>query len=167
MHFPRYHQKKSWQRFIFGVIIGAIIAYVIFLFMYGKMYERLLEKNYNLKSHISELESQNEALLEDKKDLDEKTKEPVTVERIEISITNDKQLRLDRLIIHQLEDMIRKEIDHIIGEDIEIIADSDELLIATIENKSFAIDDMTYQFTVKRLTIAPTLKLSLKAKISE
>src|SRR5699024_11812093 len=90
----------------------------------GKMYERLLEKNYNLKSHISELESQNEALLEDKKDLDEKTKEPVTVERIEISITNDKQLRLDRLIIHQLEDMIRKEIDHIIGEDIEIIADS-------------------------------------------
>ncbi|HLR75129.1 MAG TPA: sporulation membrane protein YtrI [Virgibacillus sp.] len=166
MHIPPYHRKGSWQRFFTGAVIGAIIAYFIFVFMYGKMYERLLEANYDLQSRVSELESQNDALLEDKKDLDEKTKELVTIERIEISIINEKQLRLDRLIVHQLEDLIKEDINHIVGQDIKVIDDSAQLLLSAIENKSFPVDDMTYQFEIQRLIIAPTLKLALKAKLS-
>lgn len=166
MHIPPYHQKESWQRFFIGAVIGAIIAYFIFVFMYGKMYECLLEANYDLQARVSELESQNEALLEDKKDLDEKTKAPVTVERIEITIINEKQLRLDRLIIHQLEEMIKKDIHHLIGQDINLIDDSSQLLLSAIENKAFTVDDMTYSFDVERLVISTTLKLALKAKIS-
>lgn len=166
MHVPPYHRKKSWQRFFIGAVIGAIIAYFMFVLLYGKMYERLLEANYDLQSRVSELESQNEALLEDQKDLDEKNKKSITVERIEITIINETQLRLDRLVIHQLEELIKGEINHIIGTDITVIDNSVELLLSAIENKAFKVDDVTYYVDVQRLIfIAPTLKLGLKANI--
>lgn len=167
MHIPPYYKKKSWQRFFIGAFIGAVIAYCIFIFMYGSMYERLFEHNLDLQSELTELEKQNEALLQDKKDLNEKSKAPVTVDGIEIHITNEKQLRLDRLIIHQLEEMMKQEIDHIIGQDISVVAESDRLLLSTIENKAFSIDDFTYSFEISKLTISKTVKITAKAKMSD
>lgn len=166
MHIPPYYKLTSWQRFIIGTVTGGLIAYVIFIFMYGTMYEKLYEENLELQSKVSELKSHNDSLLQDKKDLNEKTKQHPIVERIEISITNQTELRLDRLIIYQLDHMIKEEINHIIGKDIQTISDGDELLLSTIENKAFSIDDFTYYFEVERLTISDTVKLTLYAKIS-
>lgn len=165
MHIPPYHKRKSWQHFFVGVFAGAVIAYCIVLFMYGTMYEQLLANNLELQSQLTEIKSQNDALLQDKKDLNEKSKEPITVNKIEVIFTNAEQLRLDRLIIHQLEDMIKEEINHIIGQDINIVAESDKLLLSTIENKAFSIDDFTYYFEVLKLTISPDVKISVKAKV--
>src|SRR5690625_6728087 len=91
MHIPPYLRKKSWQRFFLGFATGAVIAYALFIFMYGSMYERLFENNLSLQSKVSELESQNKALSEDKKAVNEKTKESLTVERIEIVIAKDRK----------------------------------------------------------------------------
>ena len=167
MHFTPYHKNKSWQRFFFGIFIGAVLSYCILIFMYGKMYEQLIEVNYDLQAQITELQSRNEALLKDNESIAEKNKVRLTVERIEITIPNQEQLRLDRLIILQLNEMIKKEINHVIGQDIYIVSESDQLLLSTLENKAFTIDDFTYYFEVKKLTIAHTLKLTMIAKISE
>jgi len=166
MHIPPYHKKESWQRFFIGMFFGGIIAYCIFIYMYGSMYERLVEQNLNLQSELTELEKQNEVLLQDKKDLDEKSKESYTIDSIEINITNKKQLRLERLIVHQLEEMIKQEINHIIGQDISVVAENDQLLLSTIENKTFSIDDLNYYFEIQQLTIAKKVKITAKAKIS-
>src|SRR5690625_7505190 len=150
MHIPPYYKKKSWQRFLVGAFIGAVIAYFITIFMYGSMYERLVEHNLDLQSQITELEKQNEVLLQDKKDLNEKSKAEITVDGIEIKIKNEKQLRLDRLITHQLEEMIKQEIDHIIGQDISVVAERNQLILSTSENKAFTVDEFTYYFEIGR-----------------
>lgn len=165
MHFSPYHKKKSWQRFLIGILIGSILAYCILLFMYGSMYEKLIDSNYDLQSQLIELKNQNEALLQDNKEIDEKNRAPQTVERIEITIANAKQLQLDRLTIRQLDELIKAEINHIIGNDIQLLNESHQLLQAAIENKSFKIDDATYSFDIKMLVISSTLKLTLHAKL--
>src|SRR5690625_6567404 len=73
MHIYPYHRKKTWQRFLLGALFGAIIAYTLFSFMHGKMYEQLLSENIQLKSTIRQVEKQNEALLEDKENLEDHT----------------------------------------------------------------------------------------------
>ena len=98
MHIPPYYKLTSWQRFIIGIVTGGVISYAIFIFMYGSMYEKLYEENLELQSKLSELQSRNDSLLQDKEDLDEKTKQQSIVERIEISIMNQEELRLDRLL---------------------------------------------------------------------
>lgn len=167
MHIPPYYKKESWQRFFVGTFIGAIIAYGVFLFMYGTLYEKQQEENFDLKSQVTELKNQNEALTQDKKDLNERTQEPSTIEKIDIKIENAKDLKMDSMLIHQLEEMIKQEISHLVGKEIEIISNSDQLLISTIENKGFTVDDFTYYFDVSFLAITQTVRLTVKAKLSE
>ncbi|WP_088050853.1 sporulation membrane protein YtrI [Virgibacillus dakarensis] len=166
MHIPPYHKKAIWQRFFVGALIGAVIAYCVFAYMYNTMYERLLENNLELKSQVTDLKNQNDALLKDKKDLDEKNKKELTVESIEVTVTNAKNLKLDHLTAHQMEDIIKAEINQIIGQEVRIIDESSELLTSTIENKEFAINDFTYSFTVTKIAITQTVKIEVEAKTS-
>ncbi|GAA0429566.1 hypothetical protein GCM10008983_02410 [Lentibacillus halophilus] len=163
MHIPPYYKKTTWQRFLAGAFAGSIIGYLIFVYMYGSMYGQMLEENRELKSEVTELKNENDALLDDKKDLNEKTKESAKVGSITITITNDDDLP-DRLITHELEELIKDEINHIVGKEVSVISESDELLEATIENKEFTIDDFTFTCTVRKLIITPTVKLSVKAE---
>src|SRR5690625_7243140 len=107
MHVTPYHKKKHWQRFLFGVFIGGIIAYCILIFMYGSMYEKLVKESYDLQAQVTELEQQNEALLQDNKDINEKNKERLTVDQIEIEISNTDELKLDRLSISQIIEIVK------------------------------------------------------------
>ncbi|SFB24954.1 hypothetical protein SAMN04488072_11193 [Lentibacillus halodurans] len=166
MHIPPYHKKTTWQRFLVGTFVGAVIAYFIFVYMHGSMYGQLLEENRDLKSEVTELKNQNEALLEDNENLDEQSKAPIKVETIEITITNEEDLP-DRLIIHDLEELMKEEIEHIIGKDVSIISESDGLLTATIENKKFTVDDFEFQFSVKKLYLTKTVKISVEANMAD
>ncbi|MFC2948643.1 sporulation membrane protein YtrI [Virgibacillus sediminis] len=166
MHIPPYHRKKTWQRFIVGAVTGAVMAYLVYLYIYGSLYEQLLEENYQLQSELEEVKRHNEALLEDNEELDKKTKTPVTVETIQVKISNGKDLKLDDLILHQLEEMIKEEINHLVGKDLSAIANSDELLISTIENKSFTVDGFTYFFKIEKLLISTDIKLTAEAELS-
>jgi len=162
IHLPPYHKIPTWQRFFAGVFFGAIIAYIVLLYMYGSMYEDLLIENSELQSQVSELENQNEALLEDREELNE----PLTVETIEITITNAEELRMDRLIVHQLEELMKEEINHLVGAEVSNLANSDQLILSTIENKEFAIDDFSYYFDVSLLIIGPRVDLNVEARLT-
>ena len=141
------------------------MAYGIFAYMYGKMYEDLLSENIQLRTQITELERQNEALLQDKEDLEEKSS--TIVQEVNIEFSNSKELRLDRLIIHELEDLIKNEIDYIIGKEVKSLSENDELLITVIENKIFTIDDLSYQFEVKKLFISEKVTFFLHIKLAD
>lgn len=166
MHIPPYHKKITWQRFFIGAVFGALISYGIYIYIYGSLYERVLEENLEIQSELTDVKNQNEALLQDKEDLDEKSNEPQTVESIEVTITSQDALRLDRLIIHQLEDLIKEEINHLIGQEIATVEESNQLLLSTIENKGFTVDDVTYYFDVSLLVISNTVKLTVETKLT-
>lgn len=155
MHIPPYHKKGSWQRFFSGMLFGGLLAYFILLYMYGVMYEDLIKENLDMTETVSDLRKQNEALLADQSD----GNTPRKVSEIEIIISNQEILKNDSLLVSQLKSLIKREINHLIGAEITIISASDELLIAAIENKAFKIDDVTYHFTISRLTIDSKLKI--------
>lgn len=155
MHIPPYYKKGSWQRFFSGMLFGGVLAYLILLYMYGTMYEDLIKENLELTEIATDLRNQNEALLQDQSD----GNTPLTVQEIEITISNQEILKNDSLLVSQLKSLIKQEINHLIGAEVNIISASDELLISAIENKAFKIDDVTYHFTISRLTIDSKLKI--------
>lgn len=163
MHFSPYHKKRSWQIFSVGVICGAIIAYVIFTFMNGKMVENKLLENIQLQTKVDELERQNYVLQQDKKHLQAESK--YAVETIDIEYVNSEQLKLDRLITHQFDVLLKEELNEIIGNEVENIANVNQLFISLIENKQYTIDDLTYEFEVQKLFVSETLKLLLYVKL--
>jgi hypothetical protein len=160
MHIPPYHKKKTWQRFFAGSLVGGIIAYIIFIFMYGTMYENQLKENLELTSQVNDLKNQNKALLKDTENL----KTPVTVSVIDITIENAEEISLDSLVVPKLEELVKDEISHITGQSVSIVDEIDQLLISAIENKEYTIDDLRYQFTVRKLTISETVKVFLEAE---
>ncbi|GEN31509.1 hypothetical protein HNQ35_000908 [Cerasibacillus quisquiliarum] len=159
MHIPPYFKDKAWQYIFVGMIIGGIVAYLIFIYMYSEMYEQLVEKNIALESEIQDVKKQNQALLEINEDLEK----PSIVETIKINITNPKELKLDSLLVHQLVELIKEEIDSLIGKPIQQLSDSDDLLIATIENKRFKLNDIQYRFEVVKLIISKQVKVEVEA----
>ena len=164
MHFPPYYKRKDWQRFILGAAFGGLIAYCILIFMYGSFYEQLLEENYQLQAEITDLRNQNEALLKDSETLDDIQKQNQTVQKIDIHIRNAESLNIDRLTIPIIEDRIKQTIDHIIGQDIHIVSESDRLMINVIESQTFPINEFDYHFEVKKLVLSRTVKIDLEGK---
>ncbi|WP_138415335.1 sporulation membrane protein YtrI [Aquibacillus sediminis] len=162
MHIPPYYKKESWQRFFAGTFIGAILAFIIFVYMYGHFYERWVEENLTLRSELNTLRNNYEILEEDKKKLDQQSQQKITINEIEVSINNEKDLKLDSLIVHQLEEMIKEQIKSIIGEDIETIAQNSELVLSTIQNKTYKVDDFTYNASVRQLLL---ISESLNVKV--
>lgn len=165
MYIPHHFKTKKGQLFILGLVLGAVIAYLLFTFMYGKMYEQLLEKNIALTTEITELTEQNKALLKDKEDISEQSEEHITVQSIHLSFQNPTDLKLDRLMLHQFDEILLREISHIIGQNIDTLSENDQLLISTIENKSITLDELTYSFEVSRLIIAQQVKITLNVKL--
>lgn len=166
MHIPPYFKKRSWQQFLIGAFFGGIVAYCVLIFMYGTMYESLYQDNLTLRTQLEELKNQNEALLQAKENSEEQEDAQLMINRIEVTIANADDLQLDRLTVYELESMIKQDLNHVIGQQIQVISESSTLLISAIENKSYAIDSFTYQFETSQLTISQTLKLTLIAKIS-
>ena len=165
MHIPPFHKKVSWQRFFIGFFFGALISYVLVIFMYGQMYEELLEKNLSLQSELNDVKKQNESLLETNEDLDEQSRKPLTVEKVTMVIDNKEELKLDTFTVHKLEDLIKQEIDHLIGQDVVIVSESEELLTSTVENNIYEVDDFSYTFEVVKLMISNHIKITVKASL--
>src|SRR5690625_2321082 len=165
MHIPPYHKKRSWQIFFLGTFTGAVITYSLIMFMYGTMYENLLIEQSELQTKFNEVKAQNEALLEDKEKLEEKSN--FIIKSIEVTFLNDQQLKLDRLSTHQFETMVKQELHYIIGKEVKSISDNDNLLISVIENKTYTVDDKSYHIEIKRISISDQVKLTLIVKLED
>lgn len=129
--------------------------------MHGSMYEDLLADNYELQEAIIDLRQQNEVLLETQEDQDK----TLTIQEIEVIISDEKDSINDSLLVSQLKTLLKEEISHLVGRDVVIVSASEELLISAIENKAFTIDNITYHFTIARLVISPQLRIVVDAEI--
>ncbi|GAB2569809.1 sporulation membrane protein YtrI [Gracilibacillus alcaliphilus] len=168
MHIPPYYKRPGWQRFLAGIACGTIIGYFIFLYMFGSFQERWIEENLTLRTRYQELNQNYKTLLENHRALDQQTKEGVGIKEIKIDFLNLEQLRMenDRLMIHQLEEAITLEAGQAIGKKVQDMDESIDFLIATIENKTFRIDDFQFQAEISRIIISETLYLSIELSIA-
>jgi hypothetical protein len=161
MHIPPYFKKVSWQRFLSGTFIGAILSFCIFLYMHGELYETWVEERAKLESKINDLE----LLLEDTKEKDEQSEKRIQVKEIDIIIEDEKKLKLDDLSVYQLKEMVKGEMKHVVGKDTRTISENYRLLISTIENKLYEIDDFKYKLKVKVLAITQKLRIVVSVDI--
>src|SRR5699024_9661142 len=162
MHIPPYHRKRNWQIFAIGLLTGTIIAYLIFIFMYGKLYGDAITNLTELEAEVKDLQRQNETLLDDKEKL--QLEQQFTVQTIEINFTNSKQFRFDRLTAHQLNSLIKDELQDIIGKDVKSVAENSELMTNLIEKNTYTIDDISYVFTIKKIIISENVVLHLQIR---
>lgn len=162
MHIPPYYKRESWQRFLAGTFVGAIIAFIVFVYMYGQLYENWVEENLELHAKLQELNSNYKASEEKNKELDQKYQKKITITSVQITITNQEKLDLDRLIVREFEETIKAEITDIIGRDVESLSENYNLLIKTIENKRYRIDSFSYQAKVRHLFITEILNLHIE-----
>ncbi|QHE53240.1 sporulation membrane protein YtrI [Pontibacillus sp. HMF3514] len=171
MHIPPYYKKAGWQKFFAGMFIGGVIAYAIFLFMYGTHFENWIEENLMLRDEIRDLKDRAESLNKDKEELNEKRKEHLVVQSVEIVFLNESKLLsqnlTDRLSIYKLRELAKEQIHDVIGKDVSSVADNEHLIIKSLESKIYRVDEFTYELEVERLIISPKLTVSLQIKITK
>ncbi len=56
MRIPPYYHKPSWQQFFSGLILGGVISWGIFLYIFGVWQEKQANQIQKQKEEIQELE---------------------------------------------------------------------------------------------------------------
>ncbi len=162
MRFPPYYRSKNFQHFFSGFIIGMMISWIIFLFIYGKMQEEQVKIIHKQEEQISDLKKEKEIWQEDFKRLNEKNKRLLTVQDLSVKITNAGKFRLDALSVFEVEESVKEDLSHILAKDLHLVYNSRDLLEKVIENKQVQINDRAYRLKVRKMVIYTTFIIELE-----
>ncbi|WP_413379107.1 sporulation membrane protein YtrI [Alkalihalobacillus sp. 1P02AB] len=165
MRVPPYYRRPGWQRFFAGIAIGAIIGWAFFVNHYGQVYDSMIVKIKTQADEITHLEEDIAQLKNDQVILNEENKNKLTVQDIEISFSNDKQLKLSQLTIHDLKHQAVDQISNLKGDSIETVYQAKDLIYRAIENKTYVIDDRKYHFKIIGESFYTTLHLTIEIKL--
>ncbi|KUP05590.1 sporulation protein [Bacillus coahuilensis m2-6] len=167
MRIPPYYRIPSWQRFFVGCVLGGIVSWMIFLFIFGSLQEKLSMDILELKSELEEVERQKDIYFEDAKELNEKNERLLTIQTVEVKIANAKKYDLqDSYTIKQAEELLVKELNLVINKDLETIFTNKELIIKLLENKVMKINKKNYTFQVKEMYFFTSLQIVLEMKLA-
>ncbi len=159
MHIPPLYRNKKWQLFLGGTMIGGLLAWIVFLYIYGSLQDRQLRILIQQQETIQQLETERNILIEDKQKLNEETKENLVIQDIQIKITNAKQVNLDALLQEQLTNAILEDLQYLLTQHVESVSSNKELLKKVIENKTYKVDSKVYQFHVDSIFFDTTLEI--------
>ncbi|QDI91160.1 hypothetical protein EPH95_08155 [Salicibibacter halophilus] len=160
MRIPPYHRRPGWQRFLAGVIIGALIGWCIFLYQFGKVHEEMVVELGKNELQIEQLERNLESLRE--REQEENNDDAFIIEEISIVFENEEESRLSELALYDIEQQATEELEHLLDEDLENVAENRELLVRTIENKRYSSNDYEYNLIVHQITLFRTLELHVE-----
>lgn len=167
MRIPPYYEKGSWQRFFAGAVIGAIISWIMFAYMFGVYQDTQIKHISKQAQEIKNLQEDIKIWQEDYKKLNEENQKGLTLQEINVKLTNAELYKFDTFRQYQLESEARKELNHLIAKEITTIYESQELIERVIENKTFSIDDKDYQLEVREIYLLYTeleVQVSVKFK---
>ncbi|WP_102345299.1 sporulation membrane protein YtrI [Bacillus sp. Marseille-P3661] len=165
MRIPPYFKMRSWQRFFAGVFVGSILGWLLFLYMFGELQDKQINLVLKQQSIIRELEDEKEIWQKDYEQLNEANKKKLTIEEINIYFTNEKKLLLNEYTKYNLREAIITDINSLIKQDIETVANNRALIIKTIENKIITLEGQKYQVKVHQLVLFTRLDLYLKVEL--
>ncbi|MCA0969825.1 hypothetical protein LCM20_04430 [Halobacillus litoralis] len=156
------YKRKEWRRFLAGIALGAMLGYTFFLIIHGQQQENMTQEHIRLSAELNEVEKKYEHLLDNPPKGEEK---PLKVRDVVISYTNAKKLEVDLLTQHELTSLVKDLLSSINGQNVQAVADQIDLVISTVENKDYVVDQLTYQLTVKRLIVTEEVIMNLEIKL--
>lgn len=167
MRIPPYYRRPAWQRFFAGMVIGGAISWCIFIYIYGVWQEEhtaLIEKQ---SEKIVDLENEKKIWQEEYKEINKRTIEQLTIQKINVKIINGEKYKLDMLSVSEIEDSVKDDISMMIAKDIDTVYKSKELIKKIIQNKPVRINDKRYKLKVKEMVIFTTLSIQLEIEFEQ
>jgi hypothetical protein len=164
---PPYYRRPSWQRFFAGMVIGGAISWCIFIYIFGVWQEKhtaLIDKQ---SEEIIDLKEEKKIWQEEYKEINKRTIEQLTIQKINIKITNWEKYKLDLLSVSEIEDSVKDDISMMIAKDIDTVYKSKELIKKIIQNKPVKINDKRYKLKVKEMVIFTTLSIQLEIEFEQ
>ncbi|HEY2419786.1 MAG TPA: sporulation membrane protein YtrI [Neobacillus sp.] len=162
MRIPPLYRRPSWQRFFSGMAIGGAISWCIFLYIYGVWQERHSYKIHKQAEEIQALKNDITIWQQEYKEINKRNIELLTVQKINVKITNWEKYKLDQLSVFETEESVKDDINMMLAKEIETVYKNKELLKKIIENKTFKINDKRYKLHVKEMVIYTTLTIQLE-----
>lgn len=167
MRIPPYYRRPAWQRFFAGMVIGGAISWCIFIYIYGVWQEEhtaLIDKQ---SEKIIDLENEKKIWQEEYKEINKRTIEQLTIQKINVKIINGEKYKLDMLSISEIEDSVKDDISMMIAKDMDTVYKSKELIKKIIQNKPVKINEKRYKLQVKEMVIFTTLSIQLEISFEE
>ncbi len=165
MRIPPFYQLRSWQRFLAGVMVGSILGWLVFLFMFGHIQDKQINLIMEQKLKIRDLENEKAIWQKDYEKFNEETKKKLIIEEIKIIFTNEKKLMLNEFTKFNLKEAIKQDINSLIKLDIETVSKNNQLIINTIQNKVITIEGQKYRMKVEQIHLFTRLDLYLKVEL--
>lgn len=162
MRIPPLYRRPAWQRFFGGMAIGGMISWCIFLYIYGVWQEQNTELIQKQEKEIVDLKEEKKIWQEEYKEINKRNIEQLTIQKINIKITNWEKYKLDSLSVLETEDAVRDDISIMIAKDMETVYKSKDLLKKIIENKQIKINDKRYKLKVKEMVFYTALSIQLE-----
>ncbi len=167
MRIPPLYEKRPWQLFFFGAVIGGIISWLILLILYGELQERQASTIQMQKEQIQSLEKEKSIWQEEFQKLNEEGNKILTVQSIEVKIKNADKYKIDALSKYETEEAIKEDIRPVLARDLEFVFNTRELIKKTIENKPIKINDKRYKLIVTEMFIYTNLIIHLEIQLAE
>jgi len=165
MRIPPYYRKPTWQQFFAGAVIGGVISWFIFLYIFGVWQEKYSQEIQKQREEIADLTNEKTIWQEEFNKANKENQKKLTVQSIYIKITNKDKYHLDQLSVFQMEDKVKEDISIMMAKDIESVYNSRELIRRTIENKTLKVNDKRFKLKVTEMTIYTTLSIDLEIEI--
>jgi hypothetical protein len=162
MRIPPLYRRPAWQRFFGGMAIGGMISWCIFLYIFGVWQEQNTELIQKQEKEIVDLKEEKKIWQEKYKEINKRNIEQLTIQKINIKITNWEKYKLDSLSVLETEDAVRDDISIMIAKDMETVYKSKDLLKKIIENKQIKINDKRYKLKVKEMVFYTALSIQLE-----
>lgn len=162
MRIPPLYRKPSMQRLLAGMAIGGLVSWCIFLFIFGVWQEEYSKKIKKQSDLIKELEEDKKIWQEEFQKLNDKTQEQLTVQEIEVKITNFSRYKLDTYSVYEMENKIKEDLNDIEAKDIETVYKSRNLIKKTVENKILKANDKRYQVKITEMIVYTTISIQLE-----
>lgn len=165
MRVPQNQQTPGFQRFIAGLILGMILGWVFFVALSGVAQDRQLTKIQEQKGAIEQLKGQLRTWQEDSAEKNKKLEQKLTVQEIQIDITNKQKADIGKLEISELKGEVQDQLSStLLKQNIETVAANKKLVVQSVENKTYTIEKNKYRLKVKSLVIYSTIELTVQVE---
>jgi hypothetical protein len=162
MRVPQLYKRPGWQRFFAGAAVGGAISWCIFLYINGVWQERNTELIQKQQKEIVDLNNEKKIWQDEYKEINRRKIEQLTVQKINIKITNAEKYKLDSLSVLETEDSVHDDISMMLAKDIETVYKSKDLIKKIIENKQIKLYGKRYKLKVKEMVIYTNLTIQLE-----
>ncbi|SDM26426.1 sporulation membrane protein YtrI [Bacillus sp. OK048] len=167
MRIPPYYRRPAWQRFFAGMVIGGAISWCIFIYIFGVWQEKHTALINEQSEKIIDLENEKKIWQEEYKEINKRAIEQLTIQKINVKITNSEKYKLDLLSVSEIEDSVKDDISLMIAKDMDTVYKSKELIKKVIQNKPIKIHDKRYKLQVKEMVIFTTLSIQLEIEFEK